>query len=68
MQGRNSIPINPMRKQCVSKISEVFHLTGITTLITVTMKLDLHNLVERGLSWDNRIPDDLKPYRITTLK
>ena len=25
------------------------------------MKLDLHTLVERGLSWNNRTPYDLKP-------
>ena len=25
------------------------------------MKLNLHTLVERGLSWDDRIPDNLKP-------
>lgn len=31
-------------------------LTESITLITATMKLDLSTLVERGLSWDDRIP------------
>ena len=39
----------------------MFDLTEKITLITATMKLDLHTLVERGLSWDDRIPDRLKP-------
>ena len=61
MQGRNTIPFYLTRRQCVSKVAEMFDLTGKITPITATMKLDLHTLVERGLTWDNRIPDDLKP-------
>ena len=61
VQGRNTIPFNLTRRQCVSKVAEMFDLTGKITPITATMKLDLHTLVERGLSWDDRIPDDLKP-------
>ena len=61
MQGRNTIPFNLTRWQCVSKVTEVFDLTGKITPITATMKLDLHALVERGLSWNNRTPYDLKP-------
>ena len=54
-------PLNPTRRQCVSKVAEMFDLIGKITPVTATMKLDLHTLVERGLSWDDRIPDDLKP-------
>ena len=61
VQGRNIIPFNLTRRQCVSKVAEMFYLTGKITPVTATMKLDLHTLVERGLSWDDRIPDDLKP-------
>ena len=39
----------------------MFDSTGKITPITATMKLDLCTLVERGLSWDDRILDDLKP-------
>ena len=61
VQGRNTILFNLTRRQCVSKVAEMFDLTGNITLITATMKLDLHTLIERGLSWDDRISDDLKP-------
>ena len=61
VKGRDTIPFNLTRRQCVSKVAELFDLTGKITPITATMKLDLHTLVERGLSWDDRIPDDLKP-------
>ena len=59
VQGRNTISFNLTRRQCVSKVAKEFDLTGKITPITTTMKLDLHNLVERGLSWDDRLPDDL---------
>ena len=38
----------------------MYDLTGKTTQIKATIKLDLHTLVKRGPSWDDRIPDDLK--------
>ena len=60
VQGRNMTPFNVTRRR-VSKVAEIFDLTGKITPITATMKLDLHTLVARGLSWDDRIPDDLKP-------
>ena len=66
--GRNTIPFHLTRRQSVSKVTEVFDLTGKITPITATMKLDLHTLVERGLSWDNRRPDDLTPTWIVSSK
>ena len=44
----------------VSKVSEIFDLTGKITPITATMKLDLHTLVKRGLDWDDVLPDELR--------
>ena len=61
VQGRNTIPFNLTRRQCVSKVAEMFDLTGKIPPITATVKFDLHTLVERGLSSNDRIPDDLKP-------
>ena len=55
------IPINLTRRQCVSKVAELYDITGKVTPITASMKLDLHQLVDRGLGWDDRIPDDLRP-------
>ena len=42
-------------------MAEIFDLTGKVTPITATMKMDLHTLVEKGLNWDNAIPDALRP-------
>ncbi|XP_066920339.1 uncharacterized protein [Clytia hemisphaerica] len=53
------IPVNLTRRQCVAKVAEVYDITGKITPITAGMKLDLHQLIERGLSWDDCIPDDL---------
>ena len=39
----------------------MFDITGKLTPITASFKLDLHTLVERGLSWDDEIPDNLRP-------
>ncbi|XP_066926258.1 uncharacterized protein [Clytia hemisphaerica] len=55
------IPKNLTRRQCVSKVAELYDITGKITPITAGMKLDLHKLVDRGLGWDDRIPDDFKP-------
>lgn len=48
--GRNTIPFHLTRRHCVSKVTEVFEITGKITPITATMKFDLHTLVEWGLS------------------
>ena len=57
----NVIPKKLTRKHCVSKVHEVYDLTGKVTPLTAPMKLDLHDLVKRKLKWDDAIPDDLRP-------
>ena len=56
----NTIPSKLTRRRCVSKISEIYDLTGLITPITAGMKIDLHTLVQRKLNWDDAIPDDLR--------
>ena len=48
------------RRQCVGKIAEVFDLLGKFTPITAGFKLDLRELVNRKLDWDDKIPNELK--------
>ena len=55
------IPSKLTRRHCVSKVGEIFDITGKLTPITASFKLDLRNLVELGLSWDDAIPDNLRP-------
>ena len=61
IQQDNKIPTKLTRRHCVSKVSEIYDLTGMITPITAAMKIDLHTLVKRGLSWDDVIPDELRP-------
>ena len=61
IEKSKKIPEKLTRRQCVSKVSELFDITGKITPITACMKLDLHTLVKRKLQWDDVIPEDLKP-------
>ena len=57
----DEIPAKLTRRQCVSKVAEIYDLTGKITPITAMMKYDLHELVQRKLDWDDCIPDKLRP-------
>ena len=59
--SEEGIPDKLTRRQCVSKVAEVYDLVGKLTPITAAMKLDLHELVLRRLDWDDIIPDELRP-------
>ena len=54
---QNSIPEILTRRQCLSKVAEVFNITGM--IITAAMKMELHLLVQRKVNRDDSIPDDL---------
>ena len=54
------IPQRLTRRHCASKVAEVFDMLGRLTPVTIAMKLDLHELVQRKLDWDDAIPDDLR--------
>ena len=55
------IPSKPTRRDCVSKVFEIFDITGKITPLAAAMKLDLHELVLEKLDWDDKIPDNLRP-------
>ena len=57
----NIIPSALTRRHCASKVAEVFDLTGRIAPITVSMKIDLQELVRRKLNRDDTIPDNLRP-------
>ena len=57
----NIIPSKPTRRDCVSKVFEIFDITGKITPLAAAMKLDLHELVLEKLDWDDKIPDNLRP-------
>ena len=60
MQHQSIIPSKLTRRDCVSKVIEIFDLTAKIIPITAAMKMHLHTLVNKGLSWDNVIPDNLR--------
>ena len=64
-QADNVIPNILTRRHCTSKVGEVYDILGKFTPLTAAMKIDLHNLVTRGLSWDDPIPNDLKALWVT---
>lgn len=59
-QADNVIPTVLTRRHCTSKVGEVYDILGKVTPLTAAMKIDLHDLVTRGLNWDDQIPNDLK--------
>ena len=61
----NEVPKVLTRRICTSKSAEVFDMTGLLTPITATLKLALHDLVKRKLSWDDPLPDNLRKLWIT---
>ena len=56
----NTVPNNLTRRGCVAKVAEVYDLLGKFTPVIAEMKLDLHELVQRKLSWDDVVPDNLR--------
>ena len=56
----SDIPIKLTRRDCTSKAAEVFDMAGFLTPITATLKLDLHDLVQRKLMWDDALPNNLR--------
>eukprot|EP00794_Sanderia_malayensis_P001062 gene1062-biopygen292 len=57
----NVIPEKLTRRHYASKVAEVFDLTGKVSPLIASMKLDLQDLVQRQLDWDDVLPDSLRP-------
>ena len=55
------IPLVLTKTHCQGKVFELFDITGKVTPLTAAMKLDLRDLVDRGVKWKDQIPDDLRP-------
>ena len=54
------IPEYFTRRDCVGKVADMLDLLGKITPITAGIKLDLRELCNRKLQWDDVVPDDLK--------
>jgi len=61
----NVIPEVLTRRHCASKVAEIFDITGKIAPLVASMKLDLRELSDRKLNWDDTIPDELRPIWIS---
>ena len=59
-QEMRTIPEKLTRRHCVSKVAELFDITGMLTPLIATMKMDLHELVRRKMDWDDVLPNELR--------
>ena len=55
----NVLPETITRRNCASRVGEVFDLVGRFCLVTATFKLDLHSLCELGVDWEESIPKEM---------
>ena len=53
------IPVPLTRRQVTGKVAEVWDLVGLVTPMVARFKLDLHQLIERNLGWDDAVPPEL---------
>ena len=52
-------PTKISRTDCASRVGQIFDINGRFAPLVSEMKLDLHVLCKRNLSWEDKIPDDL---------
>ena len=56
----HQIPDKLTKRDCASKLGEIFDLTGLVTPLIAGMKLDLHELNVKKLNWDDVLPANLQ--------
>ena len=54
------VPEKLTRKMAAGKVAEVYDLTGRFMPLVAHMKLDLHDLIKRKMTWDDVLPDNLR--------
>ena len=61
-KAENSVGVIPSklkRKQCASRVGEIFDLTGRFAPLIAEFKLDLHDFCDLKIQWNEFIPDEL---------
>ena len=48
------------KRDCVSRVAEIFDPIGRVTPLTSGFKIDINELTLRNLSWDDAIPENLR--------
>ena len=65
---RGIIPENLTKRDCVSRVAEIFDPLGKMMPIVCGLKLDISELSTRKLDWDDVIPDDLRKIWLTNFE
>ena len=60
LDSKGKFSDNFTRKNCVSRVHEVFDPIGLLVPITCGFKLDVHELTIRKLEWDDVVPEELR--------
>ena len=66
--SKNIIPEKFTRRQCVGKVAEVHDLLGKASPIIGAFKLDLRELTNIKLDWDDKIPNELRALWISNFE
>ena len=59
-ESSNDIPEDLTMRDCVGKVAEFFEPFGKLTPIVAGWKLDISYLHKSGLTWDDKLPDNLR--------
>ena len=65
MRGKKSLDLKGIlpekitRRECASRVGELFDVTGRFTPLIAEFKLDLREHSTRKLDWDDYVPDEL---------
>ena len=54
------MPEKLTKRDCVSRVAEIFDPIGRVTPLTSGFKIDINELTLRNLSWDDAIPENLR--------
>ena len=55
------------RRTLVSKVAQIYDPIGLMTVFTAKLKLDLHDLLQYQLDWDDQVPIELLPLWVDNL-
>ena len=60
LSGKGKMPEKLTKRDCVSRVAEIFDPIGRVTPLTSGFKIDINELTLRNLSWDDAISENLR--------
>ena len=65
---QSDIPVKLTKRICTSKVAELFDVSGLVTPLMASFKLDIRDLLNAGLGWDDEIPSKLREVWVQNFK